>query len=233
MTYTTCPGEKRKESRRGDSAGLPGRPLTSSRHRGPPCAAVRSEPLTQPVLPPPSPSVQVSVSTYWLPSAGLDQCLPITVCRNQRKKYIHYHNPIYQWSWNSMFHLTCVMPLIISIILFLFFGGGVHSWHTEVPRPGIESKLQVQPTPQLQQQHQILNPLCHGGNSPLPFLKSCSWSFKFILQFTNGSRAMIFENHWSWFSKQEKSNLHSQRWDRKRQDEIEKGMEGERRREAA
>ena len=34
-----------------------------------------------------------------------------------------------------------------------------HPRHMEVPSPGMESKLELQPTPQLQQQR-ILNPLC-------------------------------------------------------------------------
>ena len=33
----------------------------------------------------------------------------------------------------------------------------------EVPRPGIKSELQLQPTPQLWQ-HQVLNPLSYSGN---------------------------------------------------------------------
>ena len=36
-----------------------------------------------------------------------------------------------------------------------------HPWHREVPGPGIESKLELRPTTQLQQ-CQILNPLCRA-----------------------------------------------------------------------
>ena len=39
-----------------------------------------------------------------------------------------------------------------------------HSWHVEVPRQGIKSKMQLWPMPLLQQ-WQILNPLCHSRNS--------------------------------------------------------------------
>ena len=39
-----------------------------------------------------------------------------------------------------------------------------HLWPVEIPGPGIESELQLQPTPQLGQ-HQILNLLCHSRNS--------------------------------------------------------------------
>ena len=39
----------------------------------------------------------------------------------------------------------------------------LHSWYMQVPRPGVESELQVEPTPQLQQS-QILNPLHWAGD---------------------------------------------------------------------
>ena len=46
----------------------------------------------------------------------------------------------------------------------------------EVLRPGMESELQLRPTPQLRQ-HQILNPLCPSRNSKKAFLKmSIFWS---------------------------------------------------------
>ena len=38
-----------------------------------------------------------------------------------------------------------------------------HPQHMELPRPGTEHKLQVQPTP-LMRQHQILNPLLLAGD---------------------------------------------------------------------
>lgn len=47
-------------------------------------------------------------------------------------------------------------------LFFVFFLSWLHLWHMEIPRLGIESKLQLQPVPQLQQ-HQILNPLCLAG----------------------------------------------------------------------
>ena len=51
--------------------------------------------------------------------------------------------------------------LLVIIITFLFL---LHPWHMEVLRPGIKSKPQLQPMPQLWQ-HQILNPLHHSKNS--------------------------------------------------------------------
>ena len=49
--------------------------------------------------------------------------------------------------------------------VLLLLGGGVwlHSWHMEVPGPGIKSKLQLQCTPQ-PQQCWILNPLRQAGD---------------------------------------------------------------------
>ena len=55
-------------------------------------------------------------------------------------------------------------PLFLHLFFLILWR---HPWHMEVPGPGIESELQLQPTPHLQQ-HQILNPPCHSGNSPLP-----------------------------------------------------------------
>ena len=48
-----------------------------------------------------------------------------------------------------------------SVSFFLF---QPHLWQMEVPRPGIKSEPQFQPTSQLQQ-YQILNPLSHKGSS--------------------------------------------------------------------
>ena len=54
------------------------------------------------------------------------------------------------------------------LFIYLFLP---HTWHMAVPRPGIESKLQLQPTPQLWQ-HRIFNPLCHTRSSTiLPIFK--------------------------------------------------------------
>ena len=51
------------------------------------------------------------------------------------------------------------------------FGGGgdLHSWHMEVPGPGIKSEPQLQPTPQVRQ-CKILNPLCQSRNSTHIFI---------------------------------------------------------------
>ena len=38
--------------------------------------------------------------------------------------------------------LPCPPPFILKKI-FLFLGGGLHSWHIEVPRPGVKLKLQL------------------------------------------------------------------------------------------
>ena len=46
---------------------------------------------------------------------------------------------------------------------FFFFLFWLPPGHMEVPGPGIESKSELRPRPQLQQ-HQILNPLCWAGD---------------------------------------------------------------------
>ena len=51
-----------------------------------------------------------------------------------------------------------------SFLFVLFFSFGHPLWHMDVPGPRIKSELKLQPTPQLHQ-CQILNPLCHSGNS--------------------------------------------------------------------
>ena len=51
----------------------------------------------------------------------------------------------------------------------------LHPWHMEVPRPGIESPLQLWRSPQLWQ-HRILNPLFHSRNCII---------FYFLLMFVN------------------------------------------------
>ena len=45
-------------------------------------------------------------------------------------------------------------------IVFVFMAA---QWHMGVPGPGTESKLQLQPTPQLWQ-YKIYNPLCWAGD---------------------------------------------------------------------
>ena len=40
--------------------------------------------------------------------------------------------------------------------------------HMEVPKPGIKSEFQLKPTPW---QHQVLNPVCHSGNSTFSLFK--------------------------------------------------------------
>ena len=46
--------------------------------------------------------------------------------------------------------------VFLSFFFFLFLWS--HPKHMEVPRPGIESELQLRP-------HLLLNPVCHGRNS--------------------------------------------------------------------
>ena len=69
----------------------------------------------------------------------------------------------------------------------LFWGGGVgglHPWHTEVPRPGVEPMPQQRPKP-LQGQYQILNPRSHTELHESSFyvvqiymLKSSPWHLR-------------------------------------------------------
>ena len=49
------------------------------------------------------------------------------------------------------------------------------SWHMEVLRPGVASKLQLRPMPQ-RHQRRILNPLCRPGIEPSPPRVSYTWS---------------------------------------------------------
>ena len=51
----------------------------------------------------------------------------------------------------------------ILFFLSFFFFYRLHPQHMEVPRPGVESELQLQSMPQLWQ-HQILNPLYQAGD---------------------------------------------------------------------
>ena len=65
------------------------------------------------------------------------------------------------------------------LFCFLFFGGGLCSWHVEVPRPGIE------PTPERwlrlpQWRHWILNTLHHRGTPERYY--ALKESFTFLLQ---------------------------------------------------
>ena len=55
---------------------------------------------------------------------------------------------------------SCI--ILKQLYFFLFFQP--HPWHMEVSVPGVKSKQQLWPKPQLKQ-HQILNPLLHSGNS--------------------------------------------------------------------
>ena len=73
-----------------------------------------------------------------------------------------------------IFHLsvTCLFSLTspgwsICQNFLIFFLFQPHSWHMEVPGPGIKSKPQMQPRPHL---HQccILNPLHQAGNGTVP-----------------------------------------------------------------
>ena len=64
--------------------------------------------------------------------------------------------------------------LLKSLLFLIFFFGCLAAYG--VSRPGIRSKLQVQPKPQLQQ-CQILNPLCRAGDQTcVPALPRCHWS---------------------------------------------------------
>ena len=62
---------------------------------------------------------------------------------------------------------------------FLFFFKWLHPWHVEVPRPGIESKPQLQPTPQLRQSW-ILNPLCWPGDWTCTSAATVATAFGFL-----------------------------------------------------
>ena len=63
-------------------------------------------------------------------------------------------------------HIYLFLCFFVCLFVFLL---GPHPLHREIPGPGIESELPLQPMPQLWQQ-QILNSLCHRGNSPDPFI---------------------------------------------------------------
>ena len=52
-------------------------------------------------------------------------------------------------------------------LLFWFFPFLATPRHMQVPRPGVESKLELQPTPQLWR-CQFLNPLCPARTNPCP-----------------------------------------------------------------
>ena len=54
-------------------------------------------------------------------------------------------------------------PYNIASFSFSLFLLWPHLQHMEAPGPGVETKLEVRPTPQLQQ-HWILNPLCWAGD---------------------------------------------------------------------
>ena len=67
-----------------------------------------------------------------------------------------------------MIHITNIVSYFHNLIgcqnlTFFFFFMAVFETH-RIPQPGTESKLQLQPTPQLLQGW-ILIPLCHRGNS--------------------------------------------------------------------
>ena len=72
--------------------------------------------------------------------------------------------------------------MVLSNFYHPIFFCWLHSWHMEVPRPGIEFDLWLWPMPQLWQQW-ILNPLCHIGNSPtVQFQLNCFFAYFFYLQ---------------------------------------------------
>lgn len=68
---------------------------------------------------------------------------------------------------NIKFRTSEIQKKALSFIYFLW----PCPQHMDVPRPGIESELQLQPTPQVQQ-CQILNPLYDSRNSKLCLLVS-------------------------------------------------------------
>ena len=62
-------------------------------------------------------------------------------------------------SWTTFFllyihHPHFAHPITVLLLLLLFFFLGLHLWHTEVPRLGVEPELQRQPMPH-PRQHQI------------------------------------------------------------------------------
>lgn len=65
-----------------------------------------------------------------------------------------------------IYMVKCVRVVNVWLKLFFlsFFLFQPHLWYMEVPRPVIESELQMQPTPQLWW-HQRHNLLCHSKNS--------------------------------------------------------------------
>ena len=67
-------------------------------------------------------------------------------------------------TWFDILNMCIPLFALLKSHLFLFLFWP-HLRHMEVPRPGTESELQLQPMPQLQQ-CQILNPLHLSRNSP-------------------------------------------------------------------
>ena len=47
------------------------------------------------------------------------------------------------WGWGTSFYLVTAFSRILHLIFFFVFFLGLHPWHMEVPRLGVESELQL------------------------------------------------------------------------------------------
>ena len=70
---------------------------------------------------------------------------------------------LFAFKKQCLYYITLLFKIYVFKKILIY---SPHPQHMEVPSPGIESKPQLGPTPQLQQRH-ILNQLCYSGNSPV------------------------------------------------------------------